>query len=49
MKEKIKRKWRKKYEKKLNRFAKKLAESQKDYPPEFTKTVDDNFWELIEK
>ena len=24
-----------------------IAENQKDMPPEFQKTVDDNFWDLI--
>ncbi len=42
-------KWYKRYFEKrtCKRFAKKLIESQIDSPPEFTKTVDENFWELV--
>lgn len=33
----------------LERFVESLASKQKDSPQEFSKIVDDNFWDLIEK
>jgi len=28
-------------------FEKQLLSSQEDLPPEYSKTVDDNFWEIV--
>lgn len=42
-------KWYKRYFEKrtCKRFCKKLIKDQKEMPPHFTKSVDDNFWELF--
>ena len=35
------------YECAFNKFAKEITENQKDLDPEYSKLVDDHFWELI--
>ena len=35
------------YEVAFDKFVKELSENQKDLPPEYSKFVDDHFWELV--
>jgi len=43
--------WLKRYFEKrtCKKFTKKMADNMKDSLPEYSKTVDDNFWDLVDK